>query len=232
MKKKSVLLFITATSTLFSVPVIANAAVLPTNQANQALDPAIKAVIQSVLPTKQDLAQVRTTFSGKGYGTYSKSFSFSNGAKIKALLSNPKLSPELESILKSIPTSVTDTVTIQAANTPGDPEASNSVTEYDSLGIPVWKYSVSQDFSGNGTDVTYVSPAVNTPSPYYPGWNVSNVSNSLSTPIPYSYVNSYNEAVFTYTPYDITTIETQNCEIYFSYFGDDGWSTAYDVTTS
>lgn len=191
-----------------------------------------------ILTAKQLLSNTNShvivsgNISGHSFGTFTKTTFLSNYSAIKAELDKNVLSSKDIDVLKGIPTSITDVVSIKSGNSVGDPTVSDTVTEKDFLGIPVWKYTVTQSFDYDGYEVTYVGAAQNDTAPYYPGWSLSNVSNNDSNPIPYTIVHSNNEAVFTYTPYDLTTIETQDCTIHFTFYGDGSWSSSYSVTTS
>lgn len=65
------------------------------------------------------------------------------------------------------------------------------------------------------------------------GWSVSNIDNSMSSPDTGVYrAVSTNEAIFSYSPVDLVTVETQNATITFYFNGGGFWRSTWSVTTA
>ncbi len=196
---------------------------------NEQLTPSEIAFIKTLVPTRQELASVQMKVApGQSW-----KMELPNYARVKSAEQNPNLSTEMKKIIDGIPTSIsfTNTTPVTDVGEIGDPTASGYYQESSWLGIPIWFYKVTQDFSDNGQNVTWLGAAQNDPAVWYPGWSLSNESNSSST-VPYSFVQSYNQGVFSYTPYDLVTIETQVCNINFTMYGDGGWYANVSMTTN
>lgn len=76
-------------------------------------------------------------------------------------------------------------------------QVSRSYTAIGNLDQALFSYKCTQTYGYNGTDVVFVSTAANDPKTFKPyGWTLTDVSNQISSPIPYSYADSQNFAYF------------------------------------
>lgn len=164
-------------------------------------------------------------------GTSKKIIYFSNYREVKKKLQNASLTNKQRNALESIPTSAVITTSTIIKGT--DPVMSAKIDEQDAVGITVWQFEANQGFNKNGYDITSVAPAnFSGTSAYYPGWSVSNEYNEMSNPDINCYsAQSTNQGVFTYTPYDLTSVETQTATIEFNFNGTGYWSYNWNVTT-
>ena len=94
-------------------------------------------------------------------------------------------------------------------------------------------YTVCQDFSYDGSQVTWLGPANNSPVCIWIGWSLRSMNNIPSQPIPYSYVTETNQAVFGYNPLHVgADLGAINIKVNFKMYGQGGTVVWYDVTSS
>lgn len=213
---------------IISEPSAVNAQSIPNKSV---ISPTVLTEIQGLFPTKSMLMGSKVGFGKLSYGMSKKELKLPNYAAVKAWASRPNISPAVLKLLDSIPVEIDATVSLKKSSAVGDPTATGDLTGRDIIGIPLWNFSVTQSFYDNGKDVTYVQSPNSQPVAYYPGWSASNATDYVSSPIPYWIVTSYNQAIFTYTPIDLTSVETQVANIDFSFDGDGGFVPSMYITT-
>ncbi len=108
----------------------------------------------------------------------------------------------------------------------GDPVMIISQTEYDAVGIPIFKWEANQGFSDNGTVITSVAPLNDSgTSVYYPGWSLSNFTWGTSQPATgVGSAQTNANFIFSYSPLKLITIETANVNVQLHYYGDGYWT--------
>lgn len=227
---RSILSLVLVFTTLMVSPVIASASNtthITSSQQQQDLELATKGTAQAtknlinqLTPDKSELISATSSFSSTE-GPITKSIDLVNKKRIEALLKNPRVPQATKDILQqNIVTSIKLTVTEIPCNTPGDPYVQGSYTWCNYLGMACIEYTVGQSFYYDGTNVTYVSTPINNPQTFMWGWSVSNVTNSLSSPIPYPTVASENEAVFSGSvPIIGLNLYTAHIYFHFTFYG-------------
>lgn len=176
------------------------------------------------------LAQGSMSGPGVGVGKQTRVVRFATYDRIKAALKTPGLSVRQVKALDAIPTYAT--ITTETVVSGSDPVMVARIDSYSTVGIPIWQFEANQGYNDNGIWITSVAPVnyVGT-SAYYPGWSVSNIDNSMSSPdTGVSMAQSVNEAIFSYSPLKLVTIETENATMTFHFNGGGYWRTTYNVT--
>ncbi len=158
-------------------------------------------------------------------GTYSHTEVMPYASAINALLANPNLTVSQRQMLDQIPTEVTFSTTI--SNPTGTDPIAKSAIEYHLSALTEWEYTVEQGFSDNGNIVTNVAPAWYLSQVWYPGWSLSNESNTIGSPATGNWTSqSNNQAIYTYTapPSIGIPLFTVEATINFTFYGNGYWT--------
>jgi len=196
-------------------------------------DAGIAALIQSLQPTRHML-----TFYQSGTQTYVDA----NAGPIASLLANPTTSPKLRAALSSIATTFTASVggavrsstTTSGTTTSGMTpmttyygNANGVCYEKNNFGWVMAGMSVTQNFQGDGRNVTSVQGSTISPTSLYgPGWQWNGSGNPWISSVPASYVNTANPGYISWQVWPAPTVQF-NPEIDFTLYANGQWGRAY-----
>lgn len=178
------------------------------------LDSGTIKLLSDLTPSKEELIHAT-----QNIGNNSVEVDLSNKKLVQEQLLKKDLTPQLRTILESIPVTikvsavdrklipVPVSMMIKNVSTNVVPnyatqywQVSRSYTACSNNGYPMFMYTCSQSYGWDGTNVVYVSAPINSHVTYSPyGWTYTGVTNNVSTPIPYSFVHSVNQAYFSYS---------------------------------